>query len=164
MLLFPIIQLSCFYLAIGKTPKNLELGVFSGEVDNYADCFDENLRTIYNINDTCQFEKLSCRYIRNLGDDVAIRKYYTSEADALADAKKALTVGYIHFAHNFSGSIAELIEDGVHAADGSVDNAELSVHIDMTGKLIDFWHNSSTLSHLSRTSIDRSTSRVLYAT
>lgn len=164
MLLFPIIQLSCFYLAIGKTPKNLELGVFSGEVDNYADCFDENLRTIYNINDTCQFEKLSCRYIRNLGDDVAIRKYYTSEADALADAKKALTVGYIHFAHNFSGSIAELIEDGVHAADGSVDNAELSVHIDMTGKLIDFWDNSSTLSHLSRTSIDRSTSRVLYAT
>lgn len=151
MLLFPIIQLSCFYLAIGKTPKNLELGVFSGEVDNYADCFDENLRTIYNINDTCQFEKLSCRYIRNLGDDVAIRKYYTSEADALADAKKALTVGYIHFAHNFSGSIAELIEDGVHAADGSVDNAELSVHIDMTGKLIDFWHNSSTLSHLSQT-------------
>lgn len=164
MLLFPIIQLSCFYLAIGKTPKNLELGVFSGEVDNYADCFDENLRTIYNINDTCQFEKLSCRYIRNLGDDVAIRKYYTSEADALADAKKALTVGYIHFAHNFSGSIAELIEDGVHAADGSVDNAELSVHIDMTGKLIDFWHYSSTLSHLSQTSIDRSTSRVLYAT
>lgn len=164
MLLFPIIQLSCFYLAIGKTPKNLELGVFSGEVDNYADCFDENLRTIYNINDTCQFEKLSCRYIRNLGDDVAIRKYYTSEADALADAKKALTVGYIHFAHNFSGSIAELIEDGVHAADGSVDNAELSVHIDMTGKLIDFWDNSSTLSHLSQTSIDRSTSRVLYPT
>lgn len=164
MLLFPIIQLSCFYLAIGKTPKNLELGVFSGEVDNYADCFDENLRTIYNINDTCQFEKLSCRYIRNLGDDVAIRKYYTSEADALADAKKALTVGYIHFAHNFSGSIAELIEDGVHAADGSVDNAELSVHIDMTGKLIDFWDNSSTLSHLTQTSIDRSTSRVLYAT
>lgn len=137
MLLFPIIQLSCFYLAIGKTPKNLELGVFSGEVENYSECFDDNLRMINNINDTCQFHKLSCRYIRELGDDIAIRKYYASEEAALADAKKTITVGYIHFAHNFSDSIAEVIEDGIYAADGSVDNAELSVHIDMTGKLND---------------------------
>lgn len=133
MLLFPLIQLTCFYLAIGKTPTNLELGVYSGEVESYGECFDENLVTVYSGEDSCQFNKLSCRYIRELGDDVATRKYYSNEADALSDAKKAVTVGYLHFAQNFSESIFSVMEDGIHASDGAVDHAELSVHIDMTG-------------------------------
>lgn len=134
MMLFPIIQLSCFYMAIGKTPKNLELGIYSGEVNSYSECFDENLQTIYNVNDTCRFNKLSCRYIQELGDDVATRKYYPTEEAAFADAKRAKTVGYIYFAHNFSDSVYEFIEDGIYASDGSVDNAEVVVHIDMTGE------------------------------
>ncbi|EDW63587.1 ABC transporter G family member 20 [Drosophila virilis] len=139
MLMFPIIQLSCFYLAIGKTPTNLELGVYSGEVESYSECFDDNLKTIYKANDSCHFNKLSCRYIRELGDDVATRKYYPTEAAALADAKRALTVGYIYFAHNFSDSVYELIEDGVHASDGAVDHAELTVHIDMTDQQVAYF-------------------------
>ncbi|KAH8265045.1 hypothetical protein KR038_004913 [Drosophila bunnanda] len=136
MLLFPIIQLTCFYLAIGKTPTNLEIGVYSGEVQSYGECFNESLITVYHDEDTevCQFHKLSCRYIRELGDDVATRKYYTSEADAISDAKKAITVGYLHFAQNFSDSISTVLEDGIRATDGAVDYAELSIHIDMTGK------------------------------
>ncbi|XP_017154026.1 ABC transporter G family member 20 [Drosophila miranda] len=139
MLLFPIIQLSCFYLAIGKTPKNLELGIYSGEVKSYSECFDDSLVTVYDSNDTCKFHKLSCRFIRELGDDVATRKYYTSESDALRDAKKILTVGYIHFFHNFSESISSVLEDGRHASDGAVDHAELSVHIDMTDQQVAYF-------------------------
>ncbi|EDV31909.1 uncharacterized protein Dana_GF14305, isoform B [Drosophila ananassae] len=139
MLLFPLIQLTCFYLAIGKTPTNLELGVYSGEVDSYGECFDENLVTVYSGEDSCQFNKLSCRYIRELGDDVATRKYYSNEADALSDAKKAVTVGYLHFAQNFSESIFSVMEDGIHATDGAVDHAELSVHIDMTDQQVAYF-------------------------
>jgi len=139
MLLFPIIQLTCFYLAIGKTPTNLEIGVYSGEVESYGECFNDSLVTVYkdSENDSCLFHKLSCRYIRELGDDVATRKYYSSEADALSDAKKATTVGYLHFAQNFSESILSVLEDGIHSSDGAVDHAELSIHIDMTGKNLD---------------------------
>ncbi|KAH8244458.1 hypothetical protein KR026_010491 [Drosophila bipectinata] len=139
MLLFPLIQLTCFYLAIGKTPTNLELGVYSGEVESYGECFDDNLVTVYSGEDSCQFNKLSCRYIRELGDDVATRKYYTNEADALRDAKKAVTVGYLHFAQNFSESIFSVMEDGIHASDGAVDHAELSVHIDMTDQQVAYF-------------------------
>ncbi|XP_030381127.1 ABC transporter G family member 20 [Scaptodrosophila lebanonensis] len=139
MLLFPIIQLSCFYLAIGKTPTNLELGVYSGEVSSYSECFDDKLITVYQANDSCHFNKLSCRYIRELGDEVATRKYYSSEEDALKDAKRAVTVGYIHFAHNFSSSIFTVMEDGIHASDGAVDHAELSVHIDMTDQQVAYF-------------------------
>lgn len=73
MLFFPLIQLTCFYLAIGKTPTNLKLGIVTGEVNDYATCFDQNLRTVFNHNDTCEFEKISCRYIIELGDGIAER-------------------------------------------------------------------------------------------
>ncbi|KAH8282766.1 hypothetical protein KR054_009621 [Drosophila jambulina] len=141
MLLFPIIQLTCFYLAIGKTPTNLEIGVYSGEVESYGECFNDSLVTVYHDEDSelCQFHKLSCRYIRELGDDVATRKYYSSEADALSDAKKAMTVGYLHFAQNFSDSISSVLEDGIHATDGAVDYAELSIHIDMTDQQVAYF-------------------------
>ncbi|KAH8388142.1 ABC transporter G family member 20 [Drosophila serrata] len=141
MLLFPIIQLTCFYLAIGKTPTNLEIGVYSGEVQSYGECFNDSLITVYHDEDTelCQFHKLSCRYIRELGDDVATRKYYSSEADAISDAKKAMTVGYLYFAQNFSDSISTVLEDGIHATDGAVDFAELSIHIDMTDQQVAYF-------------------------
>ncbi|KAH8421163.1 hypothetical protein KR009_006986 [Drosophila setifemur] len=139
MLLFPIIQLTCFYLAIGKTPKNLKLGIYSGEVESYGECFDDNLITVSTHNDSCSFHKLSCRYIRDLGDEVATRKYYSSEAEALSDAKRAITVGYLHFAHNFSDSIFSVMENGIRASDEAVDNAELSVHIDMTDQQVAYF-------------------------
>ncbi|EDW12203.1 ABC transporter G family member 20 [Drosophila mojavensis] len=139
MMLFPIIQLSCFYMAIGKTPKNLELGVYSGEVSSYAECFDESLQTIYTVNDTCRFNKLSCRYIQALGDDIATRKYYPSEEAAYADARKANTVGYIYFSHNFSASVYEYIEDSIYASDGAIDNSEIVVHIDMTDQQVGYF-------------------------
>ncbi|KAH8341453.1 ABC transporter G family member 20 [Drosophila kikkawai] len=141
MLLFPIIQLTCFYLAIGKTPTNLEIGVYSGEVESYGECFNDSLVTVYHDEDTelCSFHKLSCRYIRELGDDVATRKYYSSEADALRDAKKAMTVGYLYFAQNFSDSISSVLEDGIRATDGAVDFAELSIHIDMTDQQVAYF-------------------------
>ncbi|XP_017062990.1 ABC transporter G family member 20 [Drosophila eugracilis] len=139
MLLFPIIQLTCFYLAIGKTPTNLEIGVYSGEVESYGECFNDSLVTVYKDNDSCQFNKLSCRYIRELGDDVATRKYYSSEADALSDAKRATTVGYLYFAQNFSDSILSVMEDGIHTSDGAVDHAELSIHIDMTDQQVAYF-------------------------
>ncbi|EDW76377.1 uncharacterized protein Dwil_GK15422 [Drosophila willistoni] len=139
MLFFPIIQLSTFYLAIGLTPKDLNLGVFSGEVKSYSECFDDNLITVFNANDSCQFNKLSCRFIQELDDDVATRKYYATESEALKDAKRVNTVGYIHFAHNFSESLYALMEDGIHAPDGAVDNAEIGVHIDMTDQQVAFF-------------------------
>ncbi|XP_053946025.1 ABC transporter G family member 23 [Anastrepha ludens] len=139
MLLFPIIQLSCFYLAIGKTPTNLKLGIVSEEVNDYATCFDRNLITVYNQNDSCEFEKISCRYISELGDDIAERVYYKTEEEAFSAAKRTEVLGYIRFPHNFSESMKARLDDGRYADDGTVENAELTVHIDMTDQQIGYF-------------------------
>ncbi|XP_054726104.1 ABC transporter G family member 23 [Anastrepha obliqua] len=139
MLLFPIIQLSCFYLAIGKTPTNLKLGIVSEEVNDYATCFDRNLITVYNQNDSCEFEKISCRYISELGDNIAQRVYYKTEEEAFSAAKRTEILGYIRFPHNFSESMKARLDDGRYADDGTVENAELTVHIDMTDQQIGYF-------------------------
>lgn len=139
MLLFPLIQLTCFYLAIGKTPTNLKLGIVSGEVNDYATCFDQNLRTVFNHNDTCEFKKISCRYITELGDDIAERVYYQTEEEAYNAAKRTEVLGYIMFPSNFSESMRVRMEEGRYAADGAVENSVLSVHIDMTDQQIGYF-------------------------
>ncbi|XP_014089830.1 ABC transporter G family member 20 [Bactrocera oleae] len=139
MLLFPLIQLTCFYLAIGKTPTNLKLGIVSGEVNDYATCFDQNLKTVFNHNDTCEFKKISCRYIIELGDDIAERVYYKTEEEAYNAAKRTEVLGYIMFPNNFSESMRVRMEEGRYADNGAVENSELSVHIDMTDQQIGYF-------------------------
>ncbi|XP_037949298.1 ABC transporter G family member 23 [Teleopsis dalmanni] len=139
MLMFPLIQLTCFYLAIGKTPTNLKLGIVTNEINDYTKCFSKNLTTVYNYNNTCEFNKISCRYITELGDGIAERVYFNSVADAHSAAKRTDVVGYIHFPHNFSESIKSVLEDGRFADDSAFVNAELSVHIDMTDQQIAFF-------------------------
>lgn len=139
MLMFPIIQLSCFYLAIGKTPTNLKIGVVNSEIISYSTCFDRSLITVYEHNDTCEFNKISCRYITELGDGIAQRVYYNNTVDAFQAAKRTDIVGYIHFPSNFSESMQSVLEDGRFADDSTLDNAELTVHIDMTDQQIAYF-------------------------
>lgn len=63
MFLFPILQCTCFYLAIGDNPQNLKLGVVNDEVQDYRDCLNTSLVTTYAHDYTCDLTKVSCRYL-----------------------------------------------------------------------------------------------------
>lgn len=69
----PILQLICFYIAIGGNPVGLTLGIISEELNNYEDCFNESLVTTFQHDDTCDFYKLSCRFIHHLNESVAYK-------------------------------------------------------------------------------------------
>ncbi|XP_073823396.1 ABC transporter G family member 23 [Musca autumnalis] len=141
MLLFPIIQLSCFYMAVGKTPTNLKLGVVNDEVHQWdTSCYNPDLITVTPSNDTCYFSNLSCRYITGLeGSDRLNRVFYPTLEDAHRDAKKAKIFGYIYFASNFSTSMQSFLEDGRYAEDDAIDNAQVTVHLDNTDRQISYY-------------------------
>uniref|UniRef100_A0A1I8QDG6 Uncharacterized protein n=1 Tax=Stomoxys calcitrans TaxID=35570 RepID=A0A1I8QDG6_STOCA len=140
MLLFPIIQLSCFYVAVGKTPTNLKLGIVNEEVPNWHTCYEENLKTVMPGNDTCNFRMLSCRYITGLdGADHLNKIFHSSLEEAHREAKKANTLGYIYFPHNFSSSMQVFMEDGRYADDYAIENAEVTVHLDNTDRQVSFY-------------------------
>lgn len=60
--------------------------------------------------------------------------FYDNVEDAYRDSRSTDILGYIYFPRNFSTSMQSLMEDGRFADDSAVNNAELAVHIDMTGK------------------------------
>lgn len=66
MLLFPILDLGCFYLAVGRNPANLPIGIVNNEVDQWHNCYSQNLITVTNYNETCNFHQISCRFIHEL--------------------------------------------------------------------------------------------------
>lgn len=74
MLMFPIIQLSCFYMAIGKTPNNMRLGFVNNEITKWDTCYDPDLITVMPMNDTCNFSTISCRFVTSLEDSNHIKK------------------------------------------------------------------------------------------
>lgn len=74
--LFPILQLTCFYLAIGGNPRNLNIGIVNQEVMNFQDCANSSLITATAQDDSCDLYKISCRFIEELGDDLAKKVSY----------------------------------------------------------------------------------------
>lgn len=87
MFLFPLLQCTCFYLAIGDNPRHLKLGIVNDEVAHYTDCFNTSLittairnATIPDETHSCDLNKISCRYLREIpteiADQVLITEHY----------------------------------------------------------------------------------------
>lgn len=70
LFLFPVLQCTCFYLAIGDNPKNLKIGIVNDEVESYEDCFNKSLITTYVHDYTCDLNKVSCRYLSRIPSDL----------------------------------------------------------------------------------------------
>lgn len=71
--LFPILQCTCFYLAIGDNPKNLKLGIVNEEVSNWQECYNNSLITAAVHDDDCKLTKVSCRYLKDIPPETAIQ-------------------------------------------------------------------------------------------
>lgn len=52
---YPILQLVCFYVAIGGDPKLLQLGVVSDELKNLSMCRNTSLITVHKHDYECDW-------------------------------------------------------------------------------------------------------------
>lgn len=76
MFLFPILQCTCFYLAIGDNPKSLKLGIVNEEVSNLQECYNSSMVMPYINSDdsrSCNLTKVSCRYLKDIPPEYAIQ-------------------------------------------------------------------------------------------
>lgn len=139
LLLFPLLQCTCFYLAIGDNPKSLRLGVVNDEVADWRECFNSSLRTSFVHDYTCDLHLVSCRYLTSIPADIATLVYYDTEAEAYADAHQAKIIGYVHFASNFTDSLAEIRDEGRHASVGSFEMGEIRIRLDNSNQQISYF-------------------------
>lgn len=139
MAIVPILQVVFFYLAIGGNPIGLKMGVVNDEVTNYEDCFNSSLITTFVHDDTCDVHKLSCRFLNELNDSIAIKVYYKTYEEAYKDAKKGKIIGFIHFAKNFTESLNTVQTEGRATDDASVANSRIDVRMDQSDLQLTFF-------------------------
>ncbi|CAG9797343.1 unnamed protein product [Chironomus riparius] len=136
---FPIFQLVCFYVAIGGNPIGLKLGIVDDELGSFSECWNSSLITTHPYNDTCDLNKVSCRFISHINDSVAIKHYYKSFDEAYVDAKKGRVMGVIYFAKNFTQSMQDIRDEASYAAEGSFENAEIKIYMDKSDQQLTFF-------------------------
>lgn len=114
-ILFPI----CLYFGTGGRISGLTIGIVNYEVNSFMECSNESLITIQKKDFDCYVNKISCRFINEIGDDLADhKKMFSSHDEAFAAAKRGDIFGFIQFSSNFTESVPifnlnELDESGV---------------------------------------------------
>lgn len=141
MIIVPILQIVFFYLAIGGNPIGLKMGVVDDEI-NYIDCFNSSLITAFPHDETCDLQKISCRFLQEFDDSVAIKTYYKSFDDAFDDAKRGKIIGFMYFARNFTESLDMVQTNGRFSDDGSADNSRIQIYMDQSDLQLTFFLQS----------------------
>lgn len=111
ILVFPLIVTIFFYSAIGGSPIGLRIGIVSGELSNYQDCFNQSLVTAIARDQSCELHKVSCRFLNELNDEVAVKVFFESFEEAYGEAKKGKIIGIVHFKANFTESLSKNLQD-----------------------------------------------------
>lgn len=139
LLFFPIFQLVCFYVAVGGNPIGLNIAIVNDEMPNNQDCLNSSLITTYLHDDTCELNKISCRFINHINDSVAIKHFYKSFDEAYADARKGKVMGVIYFAKNFTESTAYIREQGRNASEETFTTREIQIYMDKSDQQLTFF-------------------------
>jgi hypothetical protein len=139
MAIVPILQIVFFYMAIGGYPIGLKFGVINEEVAQYEDCFNTSLITTIAHDDTCDLNKVSCRFLHELNDSIAVKVPYTSYDEAFKDAKKGKIIGFMYFARNFTESLDSVQASGRFADDGSAENSRIAIRMDQSDLQLTFF-------------------------
>lgn len=71
--LLPIIAIFCMNHAIGGNVTGMVLGVVNNEVAHIDECFNSSLVTARKHDFDCTLRKVSCRFIDQIDDSVAVK-------------------------------------------------------------------------------------------
>ncbi|XP_018044256.1 PREDICTED: LOW QUALITY PROTEIN: ABC transporter G family member 20-like [Atta colombica] len=126
---FPILQIGTFIIAIGNNPKNLKIGVVNDEVNNCSS--DSNFGNVWNDEITCHFDNLSCRFLHNFDSSIAIQEYYDDFSEAKQAVQNAKLSGLIYFSHNFSKALLDRVEEAASAKDSDLLASQIQIFLDM---------------------------------
>lgn len=134
--LFPIIQVVAFFMAVGHDPIGLHVAVVNDEATYFNVSFDTcrngNITTVRQREDeTCEQYMLSCWFLQEMES----RKLYPTQYNTVEEAKHAVAkhhlYGGLHFPNNFSDALSLRVAEG-RVDNETVDESTISVWVDMT--------------------------------
>ncbi|KAK7791859.1 hypothetical protein R5R35_000907 [Gryllus longicercus] len=129
--LFPFLQISLFFLAIGGYPTGINLAVVNDEIVDISNC--DEYRDIFNDNSSyCTFNASSCLYLNIIDNSLMNMVFYGKMDEAFASVKSGKAIGVIHFPHNFSSQLEIRLLNGIHTNNDTLQFSEIGITMDMT--------------------------------
>lgn len=129
----------CCLLITKLNSSGLNIAIVDDEISSYKDCANSSLITTYVHDYTCDLHKVSCRFINQINDSVAVKHFYSSFDEAYADARKGKVMGVIYFAKNFTESLTNIRDDGRNAPQGSFISSEIQIYMDKSDQQLTFF-------------------------
>ncbi|KAL1137708.1 hypothetical protein AAG570_009404 [Ranatra chinensis] len=123
----PVIQIVLFCLSIGRDPVGLKLGVINNEIPIGSEC---------TFNSSCNYERLSCRYLDYLEKKKHTLVMYNNTLDAKIAVTHGKAWGIIEIPPQFSEMITARIELGRYANDSVIDGSEINIQLDMSNQQV----------------------------
>ncbi|GLH04059.1 Protein white [Gryllus bimaculatus] len=129
--LFPFLQISLFFLAIGGYPTGINLAVVNDEIVDISNC--DEYRDIFNDNSSyCTFNASSCLYLNIIDNSLMNMVFYGKMDEAFASVKSGKAIGVIHFPQNFSSQLEIRLLNGIHTNNDTLQFSEIGITMDMT--------------------------------
>lgn len=71
-LVLPFVGIVCLHNTIGGNPKGLMLGIVDEEITSLKECSNKSLKTFELEDYECYLNKVSCRFIDEINDSIAV--------------------------------------------------------------------------------------------
>ncbi|XP_025989492.2 ABC transporter G family member 20 [Solenopsis invicta] len=126
---FPIVQSGMFLVAIGNDPKGIKIGIMNKEAGNCD--FGNNFGNVWSDESICHFGNLSCRFLHNFDDSIAIKEYYEDFFEAKRDVQNGKLCGIMYFSQNFSKGLQRRLEYASLTEDSDLYASQIQVFLDM---------------------------------
>ncbi|XP_032686251.1 ABC transporter G family member 20-like isoform X3 [Odontomachus brunneus] len=128
-ILFPILQVSTFFIGVGGDPKGLTIGIVNDEAGN---C-DGNFANIwYNEQEyTCHIGNVSCKFLQQINDATAMKKYYDDISEANDAVPNGKLAGVMYFSRNFSEALQNRLNNLIGVDEADIVAGQIQVFLDM---------------------------------
>jgi hypothetical protein len=127
-----------FSWSVGGDPKGLKIGIVNNEETNYTSCQNtSHLTAIYKEEEfTCDLHMISCRFLDQLTENIATKKFYKKFKDAYKDVRKGELIGIIEFSTNFSKSQQYFLSKEIEIDNEILNDREIKIYLDETNSQI----------------------------
>ncbi|CAG5014132.1 unnamed protein product [Parnassius apollo] len=132
--LFPIIQVVAFFMAIGNDPKDLHVAVVNEEAASSPYgldiCKNESLVSVVrNDDDTCDTYMLSCWFLEEMEKRNLFQVPYNTTEEAKQAVASRSIYAALHFSHNFSSALDKRVTEG-NVNDDVLEDSNIAVWLD----------------------------------
>ncbi|CAL8110997.1 unnamed protein product [Orchesella dallaii] len=136
---FTAFLISIFCVAIGPDPKKIRMGLVdndSGSSDIVSECLEEEEMSF-----GCKAEKMSCRFLRMIKQDLVYWKILSDTQNAEEALKLGYIEGYLEFTPMFSTEVFNKVvnnnvNDDETIVEGYENSSSLVVHLDSSDTFI----------------------------